>query len=130
MEVSNTKAFFSSNVQKVWDTVTSIENYEWRSDLSKAEKLDDKRFVEYTKDGYATTFTITLMETCRRWEFDMENDNIKGHWTGIFSEESDGTEIDFTEEVKAKKFYMIPFVKSFLKAQQEQYIADLRKALS
>lgn len=130
MAVSNTKAFFTSNVQKVWDTVTSIENYEWRSDLSKTEKLDDKRFVEYTKDGYATTFTITRMETCRRWEFDMENDNIKGHWTGIFSEESDGTEIDFTEEVKAKKFYMIPFVKSFLKAQQEQYIADLRKALS
>lgn len=130
MAVSNTKAFFTSNVQKVWDTVTSIENYEWRSDLGKAEKLDDKRFVEYTKDGYATTFTITVMETCRRWEFDMENDNIKGHWTGIFSEESDGTEIDFTEEVKAKKFYMIPFVKSFLKAQQEQYIADLRKALS
>lgn len=130
MAVSNIKAVFPGSVQKVWDTVTSVEKCEWRSDLSKTERLDDKRFAEYTKDGYKTTFTTTVMEPCRRWEFDMENDNMKGHWTGIFSEESGGTEIDFTEEVKAKKIYMIPFVKSFLKAQQEQYIADLRKALS
>ena len=129
MAVSNTKAVFPSSVQKVWDTVTSVEACEWRSDLSKTEKLDDKRFVEYTKDGYATTFTITAMEPCRRWEFDRENDNMKGHWTGIFNAEGDETEVDFTEEVKAKKFYMLPFVKSFLKAQQEQYIADLRKVL-
>lgn len=36
------------------------------------------------RDGYATTFTITAMESCKRWEFDIENSNIKGHWTGLF----------------------------------------------
>ena len=39
------------------------------------------------------------------------------------------TEIDFTETVTAKKLFMRPFVKTFLKKQQAQYIADLRKAL-
>lgn len=59
----------------------------------------------------------------------MENSNMKGHWIGVFSEENGKTEIDFTEDVIAKKMMMKPFVKSFLKKQQEQYITDLKKAL-
>lgn len=54
---------------------------------------------------------------------------MKGHWIGVFSEENGKTEIDFTEDVIAKKMMMKPFVKSFLKKQQEQYITDLKKAL-
>ena len=54
---------------------------------------------------------------------------MKGHWTGIFIETDGQTEIDFTEEVTAKKFFMKPFVKSFLKKQQELYVSDLRKVL-
>jgi hypothetical protein len=59
--------------------------------------------VEYTKDGYATTFTVTTMEPYRRWEFDMENDNMSGHWTGLFSQNGNQTTIDFTENVTVKK---------------------------
>lgn len=129
MTASNIKAVFPSKIEKVWETVTSLEKYGWRSDLSEIKVLDEKQFVEYSKDGYATTFTITVMEPCKRLEFDMENSNLKGHWTGIFISEGDGTEVDFTEEVQVKKFFMKPFVKSFLKDQQETYIADLRKAL-
>lgn len=129
MAVSNVKAVFSQDIQKVWDTVTSLEQYEWRSDLSKIEILNETQFVEYTKEGYATTFTITAAEPCQRWEFDMENDNLKGHWTGVFSQKGDRTEINFTEEVTAKKVLMKPFVKAFLKKQQELYISDLQKAL-
>lgn len=129
MTTSNIKAVFPSKIQKVWETVTSLEKYGWRSDLKEIKVLDDKQFVEYSKDGYATTFTITVMEPCKRLEFDMENSNLKGHWTGIFISEGDGTEVDFTEEVQVKKFFMKPFVRSFLKEQQETYIADLRKAL-
>lgn len=129
MATSNMKAVFQSDVQTVWDIVTSLENYQWRSDLSKIEIINDKQFVEYTKDGYATTFTITVTEPCRRWEFDMENSNMKGHWTGVFTEKDGQTEIDFTEDVTAKKLIMKPFVKGFLKKQQEQYVSDLRKAL-
>ena len=129
MAVSNIKAVFQSNIQDVWNIVTSLEKYQWRSDLSKIEIINEKQFVEYTKDGYATTFTITTSEPFKRWEFDMENSNMKGHWTGIFTEKDGRTEIDFTENVTAKKLIMKPFVKAFLKKQQELYVSDLKKAL-
>lgn len=129
MAVSKIQAVFHSDIENVWNIVTSLENYKWRSDLSRIEIINEKQFIEYTKDGYATTFTITVQEPCKRWEFDMENSNIKGHWTGIFSEAEGQTIIDFTEDVTAKKLIMKPFVKAYLKKQQEQYISDLRKAL-
>lgn len=113
--ISNIKVTFQSDIQKVWDTVTSLENYAWRSDLNKIEIINEKQFVEHTKEGYATTFIITVTEQYRRWEFDMENDNMKGHWSGIFTSKGGQTEIDFTENVIAKKFLMKPFVKGFLK---------------
>ena len=112
------------------DFVFDIKNYAaWRSDLSKTEVISDTQFVEYTKDGYQTTFTVTLVEPYRRWEFDMENNNMTGHWTGIFADKGDETEIDFTEQVKAKKLWMKPFVKFYLRKQQTQFVADIRKAL-
>ncbi len=130
MAVSNIKATFGSDIQKVWKIVTTVENSTWRSDLSKIEILNEKQFIEYTKEGYATTFTITAMEPYRRWAFDMENDTIKGHWIGVFTQKGEQTEIDFTEVVNAKKFFMKPFVKLYLKKQQAQFISDLRKVLT
>ena len=129
MAVANIKATFQSDLQRTWDTVTSLEEYAWRSDLSKIEIVDENRFIEYTKEGYATTFTVTKKEPYKRWEFDMENDNIKGHWTGVFTQKDGQTEIEFTEDIAAKKFFMKPFVKLYLKKQQSQYISDLKKAL-
>lgn len=75
------------------------------------------------------TFTITTSIPFTCWKFDMENSNIKGHWTGIFTEKNGQTEIDFTEDVIAKRFIMKPFIKAFLKKQQALYISDLRKVL-
>lgn len=129
MAVSKIKAIFQSDTQKVWEVVTSLENDAWRSDLSKTQILSDHQFIEYTKDGFPTTFTITKTEPYGCWEFDMENRNMKGHWTGIFTQISGGTEVEFTEEVTAKKAIMKPFVKAYLKKQQELYISDLKKAL-
>ena len=59
----------------------------------------------------------------------MENSNIKGHWVGIFTSKGNNTEIDFTENVTPKKWFMKPFVKSYLKKQQAQFVLDLKKAL-
>ena len=130
MAVSNIKALITGELQKVWELVLDIENYgAWRSDLSKTEVISDKKFIEYTKEGYPTTFTVTLVEPYRRWEFDMENSNMTGHWTGIFTAKDDETEIDFTERVEAKKWLLKPFVKLYLKKQQAQFVADIRKAL-
>ena len=130
MAVSNMKAAFPCEVQRVWDIVTSLDQYAWRSDISRIEVVSETKFIEYTKEGYATTFTITAAESCRRWEFDMENDKMRGHWVGVFTKKGGETELDFTEDVTAKSFLMKPFVKAYLKKQQEQYVSDLRKALS
>jgi hypothetical protein len=129
MAISNIKATFPYNIKTVWNIVTSLENYSWRSDISKIDIISDSKFIEYTNDGYATTFTVTVNEPYKRWEFDMENDKMKGHWVGIFSYENEHTTIYFMEDVVAKKFYMKPFVKSYLKKQQAQYVADLKKIL-
>ncbi|MCM1538042.1 MAG: SRPBCC family protein [bacterium] len=130
MAVSEVKAVFPASVQEVWDIVTSLENYQWRSDVSRIEIRNETQFVEYTKDGFATTFTITVSNPCKRWEFDMENSNMKGHWTGIFAEKDGQAEIDFIEDVTAKKWMIKPFVKAFLKKQQKQYISDLKNVLT
>ena len=60
----------------------------------------------------------------------MENSNMKGHWIGIFTAKADETEIDFTECVEVKKLLMKPFVKSYLKKQQIQFVADIMKNYS
>lgn len=129
MAVSSVKAVFTCDVKTIWDIVTDLENYAWRSDLGKVEIISEKRFSEYAKNGFKTDFTVTIVEQYKRWEFDMENDNIKGHWTGIFTQAGEETEIEFTENVTAKKFFMKPLVKGYIKKQQGLYIDDLEKAV-
>ncbi len=130
MAEANIKAIIPGDLRKVWDFVLDIENYDtWRSDLGKTEIISEKQFIEYTKDGYSTTFTVTKEDPYRRWEFDMENSNMKGHWIGVFIDKGNETEIDFTECVEAKKIFMKPFVKLYLKKQQAKFVADMRKAL-
>lgn len=130
MASSNIKVEFSYDIKKVWDIVTSLENYLWRSDLSKIEVSEDgKTFVEYTKDGYETTFHITCCEQYKRWEFDIENGNMSGHWIGVFTYKDGITTIDFTENVTAKKIIMKPLVGLFLRKQQKKYVEDLKAAL-
>ena len=131
MASSNIKAVFSADIEKVWDVVTSSENYSWRSDLSRIDVVEPgKVFIEYTKAGYATRFTITVFEPYKRYEFDMENENMTGHWTGLFSFENGMTTIDFTESVKAKKIIMKPFIGMYLKKQQAVYVKNLEEALN
>ncbi len=129
MTSSTIEASFPYSLQKVWEIVTSLHDISWRSDLNKVQVLSTTKFIEYTKGGFATTFSVTEMEPFKRWEFDMENQNIEGHWTGIFSYENGETTICFTETVVAKKLFMKPFVKIYLKKQQQTYISDLQKAL-
>ena len=131
MTTSNIKARIPGDIEAVWKTVLDFEHYgAWRSDLDRAEAVNENQFTEYTKDGYPTTFTVTAVEPYKRWEFDMENSNMSGHWVGLFTPCGGETEIDFTECVTAKKIFMKPFVKSFLKRQQAQFVADLKKALA
>lgn len=127
MATSNIKVLIPCDIHKVWEIITTVENYTWRSDLRNTEIVDENQFIEYTKEGYPTTFTITAVEPYKRWEFDMENSNMKGHWVGIFTPRDNETEINFTEHVTAKKIFMKPFVKIYLKKQQAQFVSDLKK---
>ena len=115
MAIANAKVTLKEDIKTVCKIVTYLENYEWRSDLSKIEVLEaGKKFIEYTKEGYATTFTITTFEPMKRYEFDMDNNNMCGHWTGLFSKTDNKTEINFTENITPKKWIMKPFVGIYL----------------
>lgn len=130
MAVANIKAMFHYEIEKVWELVVALDDYSWRSDLSRIEIIEKgKKFVEYTKSGYPTTFTITHFEPCRRYEFDIENSNMFGHWVGLFIYKDDKTLIDFTENITVKSLIMKPFVGRYLKKQQLTYIKDLRNVL-
>lgn len=128
MAISTMRAELSSEIAAVWAVVTSADGA-WRSDLREIRQLDEKRFVEVDKSGYETRFTVTAFEPNSLYEFDLENDNITGHWTGKFSVEGCRTVIEFTEDITPKKAIMKPFVKGYLKKQQAAYLRDLRKAL-
>lgn len=131
MKRSTVSAFFPCGIQRVWEVVTNNQDISWRRDVSRVDvSQEGKRFVEYTKDGFPTTFTVTLKNLPLRYEFDIENKNMRGHWTGIFRSEGGGTRIEFTEEVHVKNPILNLFVGSYLKKQQAAYVADLKKALT
>lgn len=129
MATATVKAVFDCELEQIWSIVTSLTDYSWRSDLDRIEIISNTKFIEYTPEGYTTTFTITATDYLNYWSFDLENDNIKGSWTGSFSRKGEKTEIVFTENVTAKKLWMKPFVKAYLKKQQAQYMKDLRAVI-
>ncbi|WP_312941659.1 SRPBCC family protein [Oscillibacter sp.] len=130
MKKATVIARFHSSIEAAWNIVTDNTAFDWRSDIVKIEVSDDgNRFTEFTKDGFETEFTITLKKPYERYEFDMKNKNMDGHWIGLFSRDGSGTKIEFTEEVEVANPIMNFFVKSYLKKQQATYITDLRKAM-
>jgi len=124
-------ATLKSAPEKVWRVVTDNAGCNWRSDLSKIEaSADGVRFIEYTKAGFVTHFVITALEPYTRYTFSLENDNLRGNWTGLFREApGGGTEMELTEEITLKKPWLHLFAIPYLKKQQALYLADLKKAL-
>lgn len=129
MSTSTIQARLQYDVATVWGIITSFNDYRWRSDIAQIEKLSDYQFIEYTRSGYATLFTITIFQPFERYEFDLENENIKGHWCGLLSERDEQTEIVFTETIFVKKWYLKPFAKMYLRRQQSIYLKDLCQKL-
>ena len=60
---------------------------------------------------------------------ELENPFLQGRWLGLFRTVDGGTELDFTEEVTIKKWYMRLPARFYLKKQQAAYMADLSAAL-
>jgi len=129
MVISNIKVLLPYNVKEVWELVTDIVDYKWRSDIDKIEIIDKVKFVEYTKDNYRTDFYVKEKTPYKCWKFGLENDNLKGEWVGLFIEKGDETMIDFTESIVRKKPVPKILLKLYLKKQQKLYLRDLNKEL-
>lgn len=129
MIVSAIRAVLPCPAGRIWRTVTDLEHYGWRSDLSRLEVQADGRFVEYTRQGFPTAFAVTAANPCRRWAFTLENENLRGRWQGIFWERQGKTAVLFTEWVEPKAPVPAVLIRLYLKQQQRRYLADLRRAL-
>lgn len=127
MATSKVTVHFPCPVDRVWRIMTDLSHTTWRSDLKQVEMLDEAHFIEHTKSGYATNFTITSCEPPHFWAFSMENSNMSGSWEGIFEASESGTRLHCTETVHAKHWWMRPFVPGYLKRQQKRYLDDLRR---
>lgn len=117
---------------QVFQVMTNNEAYHWRSDLDRIEIIDDIHFVEYTKQGYETKFTITKKEENQVYEFDMENKQFRGHWIGKLEALSpDRTKVSLQEKLYIKNPLMeiLSYLAMPLKKIQKQYVADLLKRL-
>ena len=130
MASCETKAILNCNVEKVWELVTSLEKQmSWRSDLKEIEILTPKQFVEHTKDGYSTYFTIVKMEKYKHWQVSMENENLEGYWIYTFVEKGNQTEFYMTERATANKLLMKLYARNYLKSHQMNFIENLRNAI-
>lgn len=135
MTTSNITVTIPCDIHKVWETISAVETYStWRSDVSKTEVIDEKQFIEYTKDGYETAFTVTVAVPYSQWELEMENSHIKGRWTVAFESKGDETELDITACASAKGLSFRPvgqsvFERTYLKKGLERFEKDLKKLL-
>ena len=130
MAISNIKVTLLCPVEIVWDTVTNLNNFSWRSDLKDVKIIDEHNFIEISKNGIETYFRITECIKYRSWIFEIDNKNIKGFWLGKFYSKGDKTILDFTENVVSKKLIFKPFISLYLKRQQRIYFKDLKVKLN
>lgn len=130
MAVSNMRATLLYPIEVVWDTVTNLNDFSWRSDLKDVRIIDEHNFIEISKNGIETYFRITECIKYRSWIFEIDNKNIKGFWLGKFYSKGDKTILDFTENVVSKKVIFKPFISFYLKRQQKIYFRDLKVKLN
>lgn len=97
-------------IEDVWRAVTCVASYpEWRSDVVKVVIVDDVTFEEYDKSGFVTRFFTTRQERYNFWEFDIDNANIKGRWTGQFFDENGHTRVILLKKLRPKNSFFSPF---------------------
>ena len=130
MTTSNMKVTILCPIEIVWDTVTNLKDFSWRSDLKDVKIIDEHNFIEIAKNGIETYFRITECIKYQSWIFEIENKNIKGTWVGKFFSKGDKTILDFTENVVSKKIIFKPFISLYLKRQQRIYFKDLKVKLN
>lgn len=123
---------FSSDIKKVWETVTNNLDYDWRTDIKSIEILDDNQWLEHYDNDRFTKFILKKKIAYSEYVFEMENQMFRGVWTGYFSElDSGGTKAILTEKIFIKNpiIRIISYFFWDLKKIQEVYIRDLKNKL-
>ncbi|WP_294578490.1 hypothetical protein [uncultured Thomasclavelia sp.] len=118
---------FSSSIEKVFQTVTDLMDCSWRSDLAKVEKIDDNKFIEYNRKNQATKILVTDCRQNTQFEYEVQTNNYKGHWSGQFASLPDnGCRLFLL-------FYFEPnsILGKFVRVDrfEQRYIEDLKKKL-
>ena len=134
MRKSIFETIIHSNIKNIWKIITDNEHYLWRSDILEIKIIEPHhKFIEVSKNGIQTVFTITAIKPYSLYEFDMENKYFRGHWIGHFHELSEKeTKILFTEILNIKNpIYgnIFIYICMDLKSMQKKYISDLIKEL-
>ena len=73
---------FPAPVETVWNLVTDLDHWQWRSDLKGLTVTGPDTFTEHGRDGFSTRFTITCRKANALWEFTLENENLTGRIPG------------------------------------------------
>lgn len=123
------KTIFQTNLDTLWDIITNNNDYSWRSNIKEIKIINDKKFIEIDSDDVETEFTIITSDKNKKYEIDYENNNLKGHWVGLFYLTSQGAELDMVEDVESKKPLLSISVSKTLKRMREIYIEDIRRAI-
>ena len=124
-------AIFDASAAQVWKTVTDLQDWHWRSDISRVQADSAGRtFVEYAPSGTATYFRITAFAPCRWYAYDMTNQKMSGRWEGFFTPLDDGgTMVEFSTILPGHNPVADLLLLARIRRRQQQYISDLRAAL-
>ena len=128
MQLTN-KETFSCEAEKVWEVLENLSDCSWRRNIREIEVISDTQFVEISKEGYRTSYTIVEKEECKSVSLEFENENMHGSTTMILCEENGVTTAEFWLEVLTSKSFMKPFVKAAMRISHAEYLEDLQKAL-
>lgn len=119
---------FKSDVATVFNTVSNLGDCSWRSDLQRVEQVDVNKFIEYNRKEKATKIRVTDNRKNIQFDYDVQNSNYQGHWSGQFAPLDDGgcrmfLTFDFEINSMLGNFFRVDKF-------EERYIEDLKKELN
>ena len=120
MITSQIQATLPYNIKIVWQAVTDIKNYHWRSDLSHTEVLNKYQFTKYAKNGTPTHFTTTVFQPYSCWEFTLEKQQHQRPLARKFFLNRELLPLyTLPKKLPLKKFCLKPILKFYLRRQQK-----------